>query len=205
MNKFYYSFTFCILLFFVEINLAYSQDDTTKSTPDSTMRHSFESSLQELLDEEVDYENLWSNARVMTASRSSERIGTAPATIYVITDKQIRKRGYTSLEDVLRDIPEIEIQQKSNTYTNSYYSIRGIGGNERFVILQDGIRISSITGVLHPIQHNFGIYHAKQIEVILGHCFGSVWCRCFFRNYKYYYQKWSRNKRSRNKLFVWKV
>lgn len=168
MTKIYYFLTACIFLFFVEINFSYSQDNTQKNTPDSTIRHSFESSLQELLDEEVDYENLWSNARVMTASRSVERIGTAPATIYVITDEQIRKRGYTSLEDVLGDIPEIEIQQKSNTYTNSYYSIRGIGGNERFVILQDGIRISSITGVLMPIQHNFAIYHAKQIEVILG-------------------------------------
>ncbi|WP_375558867.1 TonB-dependent receptor plug domain-containing protein [Bernardetia sp. OM2101] len=171
MNRIYYFFTFCILVFFAKINFSYSQDNVQQgnvAAPDSTMRHSFESSLQELLDEEVDYENLWSNARVMTASRSVERIGTAPATIYVVTEEQIRQRGYTSLEDVLGDIPEIEIQQKANTYTNSYYSIRGIGGNERFVILQDGIRISSITGVLHPVQHNFAIYHAKQIEVILG-------------------------------------
>ena len=164
MSKNFYFIVVCCLVFFIKINAALAQ----QTTPDSTMRHSFEASLQELLDEEVDYENLWSNARVMTASRTVERIGTAPATIYVITDEQIRRRGYTSLEDVLADIPEIEIQQKANTYTNSYYSIRGIGGNERFVILQDGIRISSITGVLHPVQHNFAIYHAKQIEVILG-------------------------------------
>ncbi len=164
MIRIYCLLGFCIVLFFTEITRSYSQ----KIASDSTIRHAFESNLQELLDEEVDYENLWSNARVMTASRSSERIETAPATIYVITDQQIRQRGYTSLEDVLGDIPEIEIQQKANTYTNSYYSIRGIGGNERFVILQDGIRISSITGVFHPIQHNFAIYHAKQIEVILG-------------------------------------
>ena len=168
MNRIYYFLTACILLFFVEIHFSTGQDDTQKTALDSTMMHSFEASLQELLDEEVDYENLWSNARVMTASRSVERIGTAPATIYVITEEQIRKRGYTSLEDVLADIPEIEIQQKANNYTNSYYSIRGIGGNERFVILQDGIRINSITGVLHPVQNNFGIYHAKQIEIILG-------------------------------------
>ena len=111
-RTFYFLTTFLLLnfLFLAKTNLAYSQDVTTKPAPDSTMRHSFEASLQELLDEEVDYENLWSNARVMTASRSVERIGTAPATIYVITDEQIRQRGYTSLEDVLGDIPEIEIQ-----------------------------------------------------------------------------------------------
>ena len=178
MIRIYYSFTIFLLLIFILLATTNSaqaqktqetiQDNPNTVTTDSTMRHSFEASLQELLDEEVDYENLWSNARVMTASRSVERIGTAPATIYVITDEQIRKRGYTSLEDVLADIPEIEIQQKANNYTNSYYSIRGIGGNERFVILQDGIRINSITGVLHPVQNNFGIYHAKQIEIILG-------------------------------------
>lgn len=175
MNRIIYFLSIFLLLnllFLAKISPAQAQE-TIETNPqqkgvDSTMRNSFEANLQELLKEKVDYENLWSNARVMTASRSVERIGTAPATIYVITEEQIRQRGYTSLEDVLGDIPEIEIQQKANTYTNSYYSIRGIGGNERFVILQDGIRISSITGVLHPVQNNFGIYHAKQIEVILG-------------------------------------
>ena len=95
MIRIYCLLGFCIVLFFTEITRSYSQ----KIASDSTIQHAFESNLQELLDEEVDYENLWSNARVMTASRSSERIETAPATIYVITDQQIRQRGYTSLEE----------------------------------------------------------------------------------------------------------
>ncbi len=51
------------------------------------------------------------NADVTTASKTAQKVTDAPATVYVITKEQIALRGYTNLEEVLEDIPEIEIQK----------------------------------------------------------------------------------------------
>lgn len=108
------------------------------------------------------------NIKVVTASLKEEVLADAPATIYVVTENQIQIRGYTNLEEVLEDIPEIEIQRKSSGEYSNYISFRGIVGNEKFIILMDGIRINSTTGTPHAITHNYPVANAKRIEVILG-------------------------------------
>ena len=47
--------------------------------------------------------------RVVTASRTDERVTDAPARVHVITEGQIRRRGYRSLTDVLKDISEFKV------------------------------------------------------------------------------------------------
>lgn len=105
---------------------------------------------------------------VTTASKTLQKSSDAPATIYVINEEQIAIRGYTSLEEVLEDIPEIEIQKKASVEYSNYFTIRGIDGTEKFIILMDGMRINSPAGTPLPIVHNYGIADAKQIEIILG-------------------------------------
>jgi outer membrane receptor for ferrienterochelin and colicin len=114
-------------------------------------------SLEELLDVDV-----------TTASQTAQKVTDAPATIYVVTKEQISLRGYVNLEDILEDIPEIEVQRKSSTQNNNTISIRGVVGNEKFIIMQDGMRINSHTGNAHAINNNFSILHAERVEVVLG-------------------------------------
>lgn len=116
-----------------------------------------EMSLEELL-----------NLEITTASKSLQKTSEAPATIYVITNDQIKSRGYINLEEALEDIPGVEIQRKSVTETSNNYSFRGISGNDKFVVLLDGIRVSSIVGTPHAISNNYSIANAKRVEVILG-------------------------------------
>jgi outer membrane receptor for ferrienterochelin and colicin len=131
----------------------------TKSYPqaDSSRISYLEMSLEELMD-----------LKVVSASKMEEKSSEAPATIHLITDEQIRTRGYMNLEEVLEDIPEIEIQKKASVEYSNYFTIRGIDGSEKFIILMDGMRINSPTGTPLAIVYNYPIFNARQIEIILG-------------------------------------
>lgn len=103
-----------------------------------------------------------------TATRNSEHVSEAPATSFVITDQQIRERGYISLQDVIQDIPEITVLKYVNPDVQDMTSSRGIVGSEKFLLLQDGVQISSASGDPNTISYNYPVTSAKQIEVILG-------------------------------------
>jgi outer membrane receptor for ferrienterochelin and colicin len=54
-------------------------------------------SLEELMNVKV--------VTVTTASKRSEKANAAPGTVFVIDKNDIELRGYSSLKDVLRDVP----------------------------------------------------------------------------------------------------
>ena len=108
------------------------------------------------------------NQEVVTATKKNQRSSEAPATVFIITKDQIKQRNYSFLDEVLIDIPGIEIQQKSVSEFSNYYTIRGIAGNEKFIIMMDGIKINSIAGSPHVVGKNYFIENAKQIEIIIG-------------------------------------
>ena len=108
------------------------------------------------------------NRKTTTATQIEQFASEAPATVYVISKEQIQNRGYESLLDILDDIPEVEIQRYGSPEFNQHISFRGVAGNEKFIILQDGVRISAPTGDTHSIGYNFSIAHAEQVEVIIG-------------------------------------
>lgn len=105
---------------------------------------------------------------VTTASMNSDAQIDAPATMYVVTAEDIERKGYTSLIEVLADIPEIEIQNRANYYTYNIVSLRGIQGGKKFILMLDGVRISSFTSADMTLDKNISIRHAKQIEILLG-------------------------------------
>lgn len=108
------------------------------------------------------------NIDVYTASKKSQKLSETPATTYAYTEEQIRNRGYRNLEDLLDDIPEIEIQKKSDAEYRNYYSIRGVAGNEKIVILLNGFRISAADGGPHVMGKNQSLANVKRVEIILG-------------------------------------
>jgi len=139
-----------LMLLSMSFSLTLAQADTARNPY-------LDMSLEELL-----------NMEVVSASKMVEKSSDAPATFYLITEDQIRIRGYTNLEEVLEDIPEIEIQKKSSVEYSNYYTLRGIDGSEKFIIMMDGMRINSSTGTPLAIANNYPVTNAKQIEIILG-------------------------------------
>lgn len=108
------------------------------------------------------------NVSVITPTQSLQKSNEAPATVLVVTMDQIRLRGYRSLADVLNDLPDFIIKDKSDPQYYNTVSLRGVSRQDHFVILLDGVRISSPTNEPLPLLEDFPIYLAKQIEVVYG-------------------------------------
>ncbi len=108
------------------------------------------------------------NIQVTSASKTQETLEEAAATIYVITHQQIESRNYSSLAQLLYDIPRIIIQWKSSAENEHIYTINGIRGSDKFLVLLDGVRINSSIGSDNTIYESYSLENVKQVEVILG-------------------------------------
>lgn len=102
---------------------------------------------------------------VTTASRSPQAWKDVQGSLWVVTEQEIKQRGYRHLADLLRDLPSVDVQGPYST--SSRVTVRGITGNTKLLILQDGVRIGAPAGELVPISINYPLYMAKQVEVLL--------------------------------------
>ncbi len=108
------------------------------------------------------------DVEVYSASLFPEPLISAPGAVTVVTAQQIHDRGYRHLGEVLADLPGIDVNHYADGIALDVLSVRGVAGNNKLLILQDGIRVSSPTGDPLPIANNFPLYHVKQVEVITG-------------------------------------
>ena len=133
------------------LNFAFSQTDTT--------------SVDDYLD--MDLEALM-NIEVVTASKSGEKISDAPATIQVITSEQIKQYGWRDLKDVFRAIPGVDVSYDVQGEIRTIVIMRGILGNQKLLILQDGQRQNPITGERFVYGNNIPLSFYKRIEIVYG-------------------------------------
>jgi outer membrane receptor for ferrienterochelin and colicin len=133
------------------------QDSTIKASNKPSEMLLFDMSLEDLL-----------NIRVITPTKSLQKSGKAPATVLVVSSDQIKIRGYRNLAEVLNDLPDMMVHDKSDPQFYNPITVRGIFRQDRFVILLDGVKISSPTNEPLPLLENFPLYLAKQIEVVYG-------------------------------------
>lgn len=105
---------------------------------------------------------------VVTSTKSDVPILNAPSTVYVLTAEKIISRGYSNLHELLEDIPEIELQVNSHEEEKDSYTIRGNYGNNKILILINGIRYSPESGDSYIIGSNFSLDIAERVEVLVG-------------------------------------
>jgi outer membrane receptor for ferrienterochelin and colicin len=117
-------------------------------------------SLEELMGVEV--------GTVTTASKKEEKATDAPAMVVVITANDIRLRGYSNLKDVLRDLPGMETREFYFTEDGTEVPVRGIVGNNKIVVLVNGMRVNPPGGENFPFRSDFSVRDAEKIEVIYG-------------------------------------
>ncbi len=149
--------TFILTLLIFSVSIALAQEAKKSNT--------FKSDTVELLD--MAFEDLM-KIRVITPTQSLQNSGQAPASVLIVTRDQIKLRGYRNLAEILNDLPDFTVQHKADPQFYSLINIRGISRPDYFVILLDGVRISSPTNEPLPLLENFPIYLAKQIEVVYG-------------------------------------
>ena len=105
--------------------------------------------------------------KVISASKTIQTINEVPATVRVVTAKQIKERGYFSLEDVLSDLPGFQFRNIIGF--NSYSFLRGAPSQNNLIqVLVDGIQINELNsgGFYGGIHYNLA--NVKQIEVVYG-------------------------------------
>lgn len=107
------------------------------------------------------------NVQVVTASKSEEPINDAPNVMYVVTQEQIRRRGYKSLKDIFRVIPGFGVAQKDIQVVGQ---VRGIApnDNEKFALMINGHIINQVTEPEFFQAGGFPLDHLESIEVIVG-------------------------------------
>ena len=114
-------------------------------------------SLEELMEIEI-----------TTASLTTETVGNAPARVEVITAAQIERRGYTSLVDVLKDLPDFKVDLAGDPDYPTELVVQGARGASSIVLLLDGIQVSSPTDEPLPILANYPVHNARQVEIVYG-------------------------------------
>ncbi len=113
--------------------------------------------------------------QVTTASKEAQNLSQVPAAIYVITADQIRRSTATSIPELLRVVPGVQVAQIAPSQWS--VSIRGMGGrfSNKLLVLMDGRTVYSPTfsGVYWDAQ-DINLSLIERIEVIRGPG-GSLW------------------------------
>src|ERR1700676_5473799 len=115
------------------------------------------------------------NVEVTTNSKEPETVWRPPAAIYVLTQEDIRRSGATSIPEVLRLVPGVEVARiDANQWA---VGIRGFGNSfsKSVLVLIDGHSVYTplFAGVYWDVQ-NVLLEDLDRIEVIRGPG-GTVW------------------------------
>jgi iron complex outermembrane recepter protein len=112
---------------------------------------------------------------VTTASKEPEQVWRTPAAIYVLTQEDIRRSGATSIPEVLRLVPGVEVARIDSDHWA--VGIRGFGGefSKSLLVLIDGRSVYSplFAGVYWQLQDTV-LEDIDRIEVIRGPG-GTIW------------------------------
>ena len=109
------------------------------------------------------------NIEITSVSKKSEPLSKAPAAAYVITSDDIRRSGYTTVPELLRLVPGLEVARIDlNTWA---ISARGFNGQyaSKLLVLIDGRSVYSplFSGVFWD-QQDLVLEDIDRIEVIRG-------------------------------------
>ena len=115
------------------------------------------------------------NVEVTTVSKEPEQVWQTPAAIYVITQEDIRRSGATSIPELLRLAPGVEVARIDSDHWA--VGVRGFGGefSKSLLVLIDGRSVYSplFAGVYWQVQDTL-LEDVDRIEVIRGPG-GTIW------------------------------
>jgi iron complex outermembrane recepter protein len=115
------------------------------------------------------------DVKVTTASKEPEQVWQTPAAIYVITQEDIRRSGATSIPEILRLAPGVEVARIDSDHWA--IGVRGFGGefSKSLLVLIDGRSVYSplFAGVYWQVQDTL-LEDIDRIEVIRGPG-GTIW------------------------------
>lgn len=120
-------------------------------------------------DEADEAELFRAEERVVTvASRYAQTVAQAPNIVTVLTDREIRTRGYRSLSDLLRSQPGVYVTVAQESRSLAWF--RGVTSpdNNKFLLLVDGVPLYDGVYTHAWIDAYIPLVDVKQVEIIKG-------------------------------------
>ena len=115
------------------------------------------------------------NTEVTTVSKEPVKVARTPAAVYVITQEDIRRSGATSIPDVLRLVPGVEVARIDSSKWS--LGVRGFGSrlSRAVLVLIDGRTVYTplFAGVYWEVQDAL-LQDVDRVEVIRGPG-GTIW------------------------------
>ena len=115
------------------------------------------------------------NVEVTTVSKEPEEVWRTPAAVYVITQDDIRRSGATTIPELLRMVPGVEVARIDSDHWS--VGVRGFAGefSKSLLVLIDGRSVYSplFAGVYWQVQDTL-LQDIDRIEVIRGPG-GTIW------------------------------
>ncbi len=111
-----------------------------------------------------------SQAQIVTSvSKKEENVFEAPATVIVISEKDIIERGYLNIEEIFHDLPGFDMIRGrgaiySMVYQRGYRSVT----NDRSILLIDGIEENDLASDNMAISRQYPLSDIKRIEYVYG-------------------------------------
>ncbi len=105
---------------------------------------------------------------VTVASRYAQAVDQAPGIVTVVTDREIRSRGYRSLSDLLRSLPGVFVTTSQEGRNLAWF--RGVisPDNNKFLLLVDGVPWYDGVYTHAWIDSYLPLIDVKQVEIIKG-------------------------------------
>jgi len=151
----------CLLLIVSLLRVSWANGTESNQDSSAPLKHL---SLEQLGDVEV-----------TTASKEPEQVWRTPAAIYVLTQDDIRRSGATSIPEVLRLVPGVEVARLDSDHWS--IGIRGFGAvlASKLLVLIDGRSVYTplFAGVYWQVQAT-PLEDIERIEVIRGPG-GTIW------------------------------
>jgi outer membrane receptor for ferrienterochelin and colicin len=106
---------------------------------------------------------------VSSVSKKAEDLNTAPATVKLVTQDEIKDRGYKDLIDLLSDLPGFDISKTfSVTYANIYQMGFRQENSERTLFMVDGIEENDLWLNWAYISRQYPLSNIKAVEILYG-------------------------------------
>jgi len=148
---------FALLGLFLWAGLGFSESGAVLNAETRTATASlFDMNLEELM-----------NISIVSASLREESLGRAAAPLYIVTAQEIKERGYSTLKEVMDDVPGYVDLSDSNE------NIAGVRGafastTNKILILINGHRMNSLALGRYNTDQFIGMDSVERIEFIMG-------------------------------------
>ena len=106
---------------------------------------------------------------ISSVSKIAESLEEAPATVILLTEDEIQRRGYLDLEALIHDLPGFDISRGNGVaYSNIYQRGYRSSSTNRTLLLVDGVEENDLWSNIAWISRQYPLSNVKRVEVVYG-------------------------------------